>query len=59
MMDDLAVAVDHRLLEADDVDQEADQRTGIAGAQRRPDVWGRCLTVGHVAKSGPLGAALA
>jgi len=59
MMDDLGVAVHHRLLEADDVDQESDQRMCITGAQGRPDLWGRCLVaIGHVAKSGSFGPAL-
>ena len=33
MMDGLAIAVDDRLLEADDVDQESDKRMSITGAQ--------------------------
>src|SRR5580693_858073 len=34
----VAVAVDHGLLEAERVDQEPDQRAGVAGAQGRPDL---------------------
>ena len=56
VVDDVALAVDGGLLEADDVDEEADQRAGVVRAQRGPYLGGRCL-VGHDAQSRPAGGA--
>jgi hypothetical protein len=42
VVDPVPVAVDHGLLEAERVDQELDQRPGVARPQRGPDLRFRC-----------------
>ena len=58
MVHDVAVAVDRGLLEPDDVDEEADERAGVAGAQRGPDLGCRGV-VRHADQSRPPGVPFA
>jgi len=56
MVNPVAVAVYDGLLEAERVDQEPDQRAGVAGAKRGPDLCWWCLLVhANKASSAPAG----
>ena len=60
MVDLLALSVDDDLPEADDVDKETNQRPGIAGSERRPDLGWRSGTIhgmGRSAEDHPLRSA--